>query len=129
MKDKDAEELIEELDGIARDYDSYEFGLPSNDDSRERMREAIFKKFAGDSGSVDEDFLSAIGGIQEDNPIKFTFHRPDALPIGLWKVSDGWKAVVVYAEFGAMDLVRQVNTRGEFRRLAASLKILLKELP
>jgi uncharacterized protein YaaN involved in tellurite resistance len=41
-----ARNALDEIDRIARDYDHYEFGLPSNDEIREQMMDVVVKLFS-----------------------------------------------------------------------------------
>lgn len=76
---------------------------------------------------LDEDWLIAVGGRQEDHPMKITFHREDALSVGLWHVDDGWKVMLLHSARSASCVVRGVATRGRFRRLADDFSIPIRE--
>lgn len=60
---------------------------------------------------------------KDEHPAKLTFYRDDALPVGLWNVDDGWKAMLIETQHMATCIVRRLHTRGELRRLATALKI------
>ncbi len=62
---------------------------------------------------VDGAWLSGLGAAQEDHPNKWLFDRRDALPIGLWIVDDGWKAMLVISVSCQSCIVRGLKTRGE----------------
>ncbi len=73
------------------------------------------------------DWLTSLGGIQEVHPWKIRFDRKDAMPIGLWRVDDGWKAMLIHHEHAASCIVRGLITRADVLRLLAALGI--KEQP
>jgi hypothetical protein len=80
-----------------------------------------------DPTPIDETWLKAVGAKDDDHPAKVHFERDDALPIGLWHVLDGWKAMLIHAPHAATCIVRGLTTRGQFRQLAAALGIDLRE--
>jgi hypothetical protein len=80
-----------------------------------------------DPTPLDEAWLKAVGAKDDDHPAKVHFERDDALPIGLWHVLDGWKAMLIHAPHAATCIVRGLTTRGQFRQLAAALGIDLRE--
>jgi hypothetical protein len=47
----DPDSLLDELDGIAREYDHYEYGLPHADDQRRAMRETVLRFVAVSAGA------------------------------------------------------------------------------
>ena len=53
--------------------------------------------------------------------------RDDALPIGLWSVHDGFKAMLVHHPNAATCMVRGLKTRGDVRRLCAALGVPLTD--
>lgn len=80
-----------------------------------------------DDEAIDEAFLRSVGAENDDHPHKWTFHREDALSIGLWNVGDGWKAMLRHAAHAATCIVRGIKTRGQLRRLCLALGIPLTE--
>lgn len=95
---------------------------------REKLADAYLAEHLPDSElALDEPWLRSVGGKREEHPAKVTFSREDALPVGLWDVDDGWKAMLIHAPHAASCIVRGLKTRGQFRRLASALGIQLKE--
>jgi len=80
-----------------------------------------------DAEPIDAGWLRRVGAIQDDHPIKFTFSREHAMPIGLWSVDDGWKAMLIHSEHAASCIVRGLKTRYDVRNLAAALQITLND--
>jgi len=74
-----------------------------------------------DSEPVDEAWLRSEGWEKQDHPVKWNWYRDDALPIGLWHVDDGWKAMLIHHEHAATCLVRGLKTRGAVRALLFAL--------
>lgn len=72
---------------------------------------------------VDGAWLSGLGAAQEDHPSKWLFDRRDALPIGLWIVDDGWKAMLVISVSCQSCIVRGLKTRGEVLDLCKTLGV------
>jgi hypothetical protein len=79
-----------------------------------------------DETPIDKVWLWKIGGSKEEHPDKVTFYRGEPLPIGLWFVDDGWKAMLLSTRNFATCIVRGLKTRGDWLRLAAALRIRLK---
>lgn len=82
---------------------------------------------ADDGDDATPAWLAAVGASRDDIPAKWTFRRDDAMPIGLWHVDDGWKAMLIHHENAATCIVRGLKTRGDVRRLCSALGITLKE--
>jgi hypothetical protein len=80
-----------------------------------------------DETPIDKAWLVSVGGLAEDHPDKITFCRPDAMAIGLWNVSDGWKAMMLHTPDWAGCVVRGLKSRGQLRLLALALGIPLTE--
>lgn len=79
---------------------------------------------------IDDEWLRSVKGRKHEwHPDKWEFYRDDALPVGLWRVDDGWKAMLIYAEHAASCIRRGLKTRGDFRKLASALGIELEEKP
>lgn len=96
-------------------------------DDLERLADAYLAEHPADDGEpIDHSWLVSIGGIAERNPDKITFHREDALPIGLWRVDDGWKAMFLFAEESAACIARGLSTRGGVRRMLKALGVDVK---
>lgn len=76
---------------------------------------------------IDEDWLRSVGAKKHEwHPDKWTFYRDDAMPVGLWIVDDGWKAMLIHTESAASCMVRGLKTRGDVHQLAKCLHIPLK---
>lgn len=106
-----------------REYEKQGIVLYANDGlyaGRDRDRSAL-ADFALDSEPVDEAWLRSEGWEKQDHPIKWDWYRDDALPIGLWHVDDGWKAMLIHHEHAASCLVRGLKTRGAVRALLFAL--------
>jgi hypothetical protein len=88
---------------------------------------ALAEHPADEDVPVDEQWLSRVGFGREEHPSAWTIQRADAMPLGLWHVDDGWKAMLIHHPFAASCIVRQVNTRGAVRRLCHVLGVPLKE--
>ena len=71
---------------------------------------------------IDAEWLRRVGAVKEDHPCKWRFDRNDALPIGLWFVSDGWKAMLVLSENCQSCIVRGLMTRGQVLDLLATFQ-------
>ena len=85
---------------------------------------------ADDDEAITAEWIVSIGAKATDHKDKFRFYRSEyAVTIGLWSVSDGWKAMLEHREEWATCIVRGLKTRGAVRRLASALGIQLKELP
>lgn len=80
-----------------------------------------------DQTPVDEAWLRSVGFVKDEHPSKWTIYRDERLPVGLWKVDDGWKAMLIHSDNAASCLVRQQNTRGQLRTLCRALGVELKE--
>lgn len=78
---------------------------------------------ADENEPIDHQWLRSIGARKDDHPQKWTFERDDNLPIGLWHVDDGWKAVLILAPNASATIVRGIKTRGQLRKLAEVLGI------
>lgn len=76
---------------------------------------------------IDAVWLRSVGAKKHEHPDKWTFYREDALPVGLWHVDDGWKAMLIHTESWASCIVRGLHTRGDLIRLASALGIELVE--
>ena len=81
----------------------------------------------GEDGQVTNEWLASIGGQQEVNPIKVTFNRGENQDIGLWRVDDGWKAMLIHAPHAASQMIRGLTTRGQVLALLTALQINTKE--
>lgn len=104
------------------------FDFVTQNDDRALCAAALLRLVSEDDGeAIDKPWLLEIGGKAEDNRLKVIFERDDNLPIGLWDVDDGWKAMLIIAEYHAVQVVRGLKTRGDLRRLAAALGVTLKE--
>ena len=83
--------------------------------------------------SLDDDtpatrqWLLQCGGRGEDNQIKVTFKRRNALAIGFWQVSDGWKVMLIHHDYAASCIVRGLQTRGEVRRFCSAVGVVLRK--
>lgn len=83
---------------------------------------------AGDDAPVTEEWLRSVGAIGDEwHMPQFTFHRKDALPVGLWRIDDEWKAMLIYGEHAASCIVRGLKARGDVRLLCRALRIPLNE--
>lgn len=81
-----------------------------------------------DPTPVDSQWLESIGFAKDPwHDFKWFFDREAGMPIGLWKVDDGWKAMLLHSDHAASCLVRQQNTRGAVRTLCRALGVELKE--
>lgn len=74
-----------------------------------------------DQKPIEKKWLQSLGAKVEDHPDKVTFDRQDALPVGLWSVDDGWKAMLIHHPNAATQIVRGLKTRGDVRRLLLAL--------
>lgn len=77
-----------------------------------------------DDEPVTKEWLFSIGLTRDNHRFaKFTARREQALSVGLWLVSDGWKAVLIFAEHSSANITRGLKTRGDVRRLCAVLGV------
>ena len=77
---------------------------------------------ADDGEAIDEAWLRSMGFTKHEwHHQKWTFYRSTGMPIGLWHVEDGWKAMLIHSEAHASCLVRAMTTRGQLRRLLAAI--------
>lgn len=72
------------------------------------------------------------GAVQEDHPQKMLIRRGvgtpgERMPIGMWLVDDGWKAMLIHHSYAASCLEREVNTQGQFTLLALGLGLTPKQ--
>ncbi len=82
---------------------------------------------ADDEQVIDETWLKGAGFVKEDHPQKWRVTREDALPLGLWSVDDGWKAMLIHTAHASSCIVRGLTTRSDVRRLCTALGIKLQE--
>ena len=91
--------------------------------------DAYLREHPADSDEpLTKEWLRSVGGSQDAHPAKITFYRDDAMPIGLWLVDDGWKAMLIHKQDWSSTIVRGRKTRGDLRRLSVALAIQLKEI-
>lgn len=92
---------------------------------------AYLEAFPADDGDeIDAKFLRGVGAEKHPcHPDKWTFYHGESLPVGLWHVDDGWKAMLIQTENHASCIVRGLTTRGDVRRLASALGIPLEPRP
>lgn len=110
--------VLAELDGIARAYDHYEYGLPGDAEQQRQMEDVILRAFAppDDDELVDEAWLRAVGAKESRN---------GTLAIGPaeWFNFSACDELLIDHHLGNYPL----KTRGHVRRLCAALGIALAE--
>ena len=120
------QEQITEAAALLRSpHPDYDDALGSRERAQEILAEAWLAEHpADDAEPITPRWLVEIGGVRNDHPQKTTFNPAgDGIPIGLWEVNDGWKAMLLIVEHHACTIVRGLQTRGSVRRLAAALNI------
>lgn len=75
-----------------------------------------------------EWLINTWDGHQEDHPQKVTFYRDGALPVGLWSVDDGWKAMLKHSDVAATCMRRGITTQGACTMFFLGLGLKLKEV-
>jgi hypothetical protein len=99
----------------------HHYDHPYHVDLRLCLGQFLAEHPADDGEAITEEWLASVGCKKEDHPHKWTFNREDALPVGLWSVADGWKAMLIHTEYAAACIVRGLKTRGDFRQLSAAV--------